>query len=93
MELFQGLRDKIVDKLSQTEGKALEITTRIVSERQFALYVESMGLEHLGSRYAVERSNKMMRLSCSWHGASREELKEIGKTPEFRRGGPDSEDF
>lgn len=92
-EFLQNLRDRIVDKLSQTEGQGLEVTTRIINEKQMGLYVESMALEHLGSEYAIERSNKMMRLSCSWQGASRTELVDIGKTPEFKKGDMNAQDF
>lgn len=93
MELLQSLRDRIVDKLTETEGEALEISTQITSARQMDLFIESMALEHLGSDYARDRANKMMRLACSWQGRSREDLKQIGMTPEFKKGDRDVQDF
>ena len=93
MDILQSLRDKIVDKLSQTKGENLEITTQITSSQQMELLIQSMGLEYLGSEYAKERANKMMRLACSWQGKSRSEFVEIGKTPEFKKGDGNVQDF
>ena len=93
MEVFSSLRDKIVDKLSMTKGESLEISTHITSSKQMDLFIESMALEYLGSDYARDRANKMMRLACSWQGESRKELVEIGKTPEFKKGDGNVQDF
>lgn len=93
MDIFQTLRDRIVDKLTQTTGKELEISTQITSPKQMDLFIESMALERLGSRYAIERANKMMRLACSWQGRTRTDLTEIGKTPEIRKGDGTAQDF
>lgn len=93
MDLFGGLKDKIVDKLSETEGDRLEISTYISNSAQMSLLVESFALEKLGSRYAKDRANKMMRLFCSWQGRSRSDLVEIGKAPETKKGEFDAKDF
>lgn len=92
-EIFQGLRDKIVDKLSQTRDEELQISTNITSNKQMDLFVEAEALTWLGSRYAKERENKMMRLACSWQGKERDDLVKIGMTPEVKKGGVDREDF
>lgn len=88
-----GLRDRIVNALSSTKGEQLEITSNLTSSAQVELVMESMALEHLGSKFAVTESEKMLRLSCSWQGKSRNDLVEIGKTPEFSKNRGGIEDF
>ena len=88
-----GLRDRIVNALSSTKGEQLEITANLTSSAQVELVMESMALEHLGRKFAVTESEKMLRLSCSWQGKSRNDLVEIGKTPEFAKNRGGIEDF
>lgn len=88
-----SLRDRIVEKLSATHGEALEIVTHVKGPQQMELFVEEVALSYLGSEYASMRSEKLMRLSECWNGASRQDYVEIGKTPEFSKGAKGIEDF
>lgn len=89
-----SLRDRIVNTLSITSGEGLEMTTHINTTAQMELFMEEVALSYLGSKYATMRAEKMMRLACSWQGSSRQELVEIGKTPEYgKRGAGGIEDF
>lgn len=90
---IQSLRDKIVGKLSATEGKELEITCNLTSPKQMELFVEEMALTYLGSRYVSARADMMKRLTCSYQGRSRTDLVEIGKTPEFKMNNSGFEDI
>lgn len=90
---IQGLRDKIVNKLSQTEGKELEISCNLTSNKQLDLFVEEMALSWLGSQYISERADMLKRLTCSYMGRARTDLVEIGKTPEFKAGNQGFEDL
>ena len=89
----ETLRDRIVNTLSATEGKALEITTHITGAQQMELFIEENALTFLGSKYAKGKAEKLMRLACSWQGSSRADFVEIGKTPEYTRQGAKIEDF
>ncbi len=89
----QGLRDKIVDKLSAVEGRELEISCNLTSNKQMDLFVEEMALSYLGSGYIKERADMLKRLTCSYQGRSRTDMVEIGKTPEFRTGNQSFEDI
>ena len=93
VEVFQGLRDRIVDNLTKTRDEELEISTNITSSKQMDLFIEENALTWLGSKYARERANKMMRLANSWQGKERDDLVKIGMTPEIKKGGVDREDF
>lgn len=88
-----SLRDRIVNTLSATKGANLEIVTHINNAQQMDLFVEEVALSYLGSEYATERAEKMMRLACSWQGSSRQDFVEIGKTPEYSKGSKSIEDF
>lgn len=90
---IQGLRDKIVGKLTATDGKELEIGCNLTSNKQMDLFVEEMALTYLGSEYIRERADMLKRLTCSYQGRSRSDLVEIGKTPEFKMGGQNFEDI
>jgi len=88
-----SLRDRIVNTLSATHGEPLEITTHLTSPQQIELGMEELALSYLGSDYASIRSERFMRLLCSWQGSSRQDFVEIGKTPEYQRGRSGIEDF
>lgn len=89
---IQGLRDKIVDRLSATSGEQLEITCNITSNKQIDLFVEEMALNYLGSGYIKFRGDMMKRLTNSYQGKARNDLVEIGRTPEFKVGNASFED-
>ena len=88
------LKDRIVKKLTRTEGKELDITCNITHSNQVDLFVEEMGYRYLGSDYITERANMLKRLTCSFQARNRQDLVEIGKAPEFsNRQGGGIEDF
>lgn len=88
-----SLRDQIVGRLTRTEGKELDISCNLTSNKQIELFIEEMALTHLGSKYVSKRADLLKRLTCSYQGKLRNDLVEIGKTPEFTRGGTDHADF
>lgn len=90
---IQGLRDKIVDKLSSVDGKDLEINCNLTSNKQIDLFVEEMALTYLGSEYIRDRADMLKRLTCSYQGRGRADLVDIGKTPEFKAAGQAFEDL
>lgn len=89
----QGLRDKIVGKLTATSGEELEVSCNLTSNKQMDLFVEEMALTYLGSKYVTARADMLKRLTCSFQGRGRTDLVDIGKTPEFRVGGQNFEDL
>ena len=87
------LRDKIVKKLTRTEGKELDISCNITHHNQVDLFVEEMGYRYLGCDYITERADMMKRLTCSFQGRNRDDLVKIGQVPEFQKQGGGIEDF
>lgn len=90
---LQGLRDKIVEKLSATKGEQLEISCNLTSNKQIDLFIEEMALTYLGSEYVTARADMLKRLTCSYQGRGRTDLVDIGKTPEFRPNNQLTQDF
>lgn len=86
MQDEQSLRDKIVEKLTRVSGKDLEVTCNITHNKQIELFTEEMGFKTLGSDYITERADMYKRLTCSFQGKARDDLKSIGMTPEFAPG-------
>lgn len=77
-------RDKIVQKLTPTVGEELEIMCNLTSPKQMDVFVQEVGYTALGSSYIITRTNMYKRLTCSFNGKARNDLVEIGKTPEYR---------
>lgn len=86
-------REKVINALSVTEGKALETVTHINNVQQMDLFVEEQALTWLGLTYPKERAEKYMRLAECWQGSSRKDLVSIGCTPEYKQGRSGIEDF
>ena len=84
MDELLSPRDKIVLKLTPTNGEELEIMCNITHAKQTDIFLEETGYTMLGSRYIIDRSNRLKRLTCSFQGKARNDLVEIGMTPEFR---------
>lgn len=77
-------RDKIVLKLTPTEGEELDIMCNLTGPGQAGIFQEEVGYAALGSEYIIKRSNMLKRLTCSYQGRARSDLRDIGTTPEFR---------
>lgn len=73
-------RDVCVDKLTQTEGKALEITANLKSTGQVDAILQGYIDKALGSKYGVEKMEMLLRLSDSMGGRTRDDLVAIGTT-------------
>jgi uncharacterized protein (UPF0371 family) len=86
MQEEQSLRDRIVEKLTNIKGAELEVTCNLTHNKQIELFTEEMGFKELGSDYIIERANMYKRLTCSFQGRARDDLKAIGMTPEFQPG-------
>lgn len=77
-------KDRIVERLTPTEGKELEISCNLTSNKQIDIFIEQLGFSTLGSTYIIERGNLLKRLTCSFQGRNRSDLVEIGKAPEWQ---------
>lgn len=73
-------RDVCVEKLTQTEGKALEITANLKSTGQVDAILQGYIDKALGSKYGVEKMEMLLRLSDSMGGRTRDDLVAIGTT-------------
>ena len=76
-------KDRIIERLTPVEGKELEISCNLTSNKQMDLFVEQLGFSKLGSTYIIERGDMLKRLTCSFQGRNRTDLVEIGKAPEW----------
>lgn len=82
MEIKQT-KDECVDKLTSTEGQILEITANIKSVDQIDQVMQGYVARALNSKVGAEESELLLRLTNSWQGRCRDDLREIGKTPEY----------
>lgn len=81
-------RDVCVEKLTETEGKALEITANLKSIGQVEAIMQGYIDKALGSKYGVDKMEMLLRLSDSVNGRARDDLVAIGTTRDFLgRGG------
>lgn len=82
-EVIKELSEVCVDKLTETEGKGLELMANITHPSQVELVLESYiyGPSGLRSRYVQERNEMSLRLSVSDHGKGRDGIEAIGKAP------------
>lgn len=81
-------RDVCVEKLTQTEGKDLEITANLKSTGQVDAILQGYIDKALGSRYGVQKMEMLLRLSDSMGGRTRDDLVAIGTTRDIMgRGG------
>lgn len=86
MEILKTLKETIVDNLSATEGKALDISANITAPEQLNAIMEAHAHSHLGSAYVIDRIDLLKRLTNSYQGRYRSDLVEIGKGPEYTMG-------
>lgn len=77
-------KDRIIERLTPTEGKELDISCNLTSNKQMDVFIEQLGYSVLGSTYIIQRGDLLKRLTCSFQGRNRTDLVEIGKTPEWQ---------
>lgn len=85
MELKQT-RDSIVDKLTETHGEPLEITSNITSSAQIDAVMDGFVSMQFGSKYARGQVELLLRMSLGWQGRARDDLTGIGKVPDYSQG-------
>lgn len=77
-------KDRIIERLTPTEGKELEISCNLTSSKQMAVFMEQLAYSVLGSTYIIQRGDMLKRLTCSYQARNRTDLVDIGKTPEWQ---------
>lgn len=81
MELMQT-RDTCVDRLTEVDGKGLEIMANIRSSQQLGAVMEGYIASVFGSSYGVGKYQMLLRGTISWQGRGRDDLTTIGKASE-----------
>lgn len=81
MEIQQS-RDTIIQKLTSTEGRELEITANLTSAAQISAVMQGYVAAQLNSSYGVQQYQMLLRLTDSWRGRCRDDLTGIGRTPD-----------
>lgn len=90
MEIKQT-RDTCVDRLTEVDGKGLEIMANIRSSQQLGAVMEGYIASVLGSAYGVGKYQMLLRGTISWQGRGRDDLTTIGKAAEDGWRDSDSE--
>ena len=85
MEIQQS-KDICIEKLTSTEGYDIEILANLTSSGQIAAIMEGHVAHKIGSRYQVDKTERLLRVSCSWQGRARDDLTGIGKTSDVVPG-------
>ena len=83
---IQQTTDNIVDHLTTTKGTDLEIMSNLASADQIDMVVEGHLALWLGSDVGVDITETFLRCSCSIKARAREDLKNIGTTPNLNAG-------
>lgn len=81
MELEQT-RDTIVRKLTSTTGADLEIMANLRDRSQISAVMEGLVNKVIGDTVGVAEYEVLLRTSISWQGRGRDDLRDIGKTPD-----------
>lgn len=81
MELEQT-RDTIVRKLTSTTGADLEIMANLRDRSQISAVMEGLVNKVIGDAVGVAEYEVLLRTSISWQGRGRDDLRDIGKTPD-----------
>ena len=81
---IEQTRDTVVKWLTRTRGKELEITANLQSASQIIAVQEGLVAKSLGSTVGAEETEMLLRLTISMKGRGREDLTNIGKTPEVQ---------
>lgn len=82
VEFIKDFQEVCLDKITETQGPALEMTANITSPNQFDLMLlgNVYGKYGLRSRYFQAQRDTMLRLTCSYQGRCRTDIVEIGKS-------------
>lgn len=75
---IEQTQDVCVRKLTVVEGKDLEILANITHSSQIDAVLEGYVDKKLGSKYGIELSELLLRLTCSFKGRARDDLTTIG---------------
>lgn len=86
MEQFQTIKEQGLDKLSATDGAALDMACNLTSSQQLDAILESEAHRQLGSLYLTLRTERMLRLTTGYQGRHRSDIVEICKAPDFFGG-------
>lgn len=86
MAEIQQSKDTCIDHLTTIEGTELEIMANLKTAGQIDAVIEGHICKALGSAFGVDNYETLLRCSISWAGRGREDLKEIGKTPDMPGG-------
>lgn len=91
VEVIKDFQEVCLDKLSVTEGPALEMTANITSSSQFDLVLMGgvYGDHGLRSQYFRGQQDRCLRLTISYLARGREDIVQIGKSvklPTFGAG-------
>lgn len=81
---IEQTRDTVVKWLTRTEGKDLEITANLQNTSQISAVLEGLVAKSLGSSVGASESEMLLRLTISMHGRGRDDLTNIGRTPEIQ---------
>lgn len=79
MEIKQT-KDICVDKLTSTYGADLEITANLQTSPQVKAVLQCYAGACLGSAFARDQYEILLRLTDSWKGRARDDLTSIGKS-------------
>lgn len=81
MELEQT-RDTVVRKLTSTTGADLEIMANLRDRSQISAVMEGLVNKMIGDKVGIEEYETLLKMTISWQGRGRDDLREIGKTPD-----------
>lgn len=82
VETEMTLKELAVDNLSAETGKKLEITANLTSPIQMEIVMEAFAHSRLGSKYMIERTELLLRMTKSVGGRHRTDVVELTKGPE-----------
>ena len=79
-EIWKGLKEQTIDKLSVTGGRELDLTANLTSGKQMRYIMQAHAHQYLGSKYIRDRCELLERLTCSYQGRHRTDLVDVGKS-------------
>lgn len=80
---IQQSKDNCIDHLTVTQGAELEIMSNLVSASQIDTVIEGHICKAFGSDYGWDKCETLLRASVSWKGLGRQNITDIGKTPDM----------
>lgn len=89
---LQSFREIALKKLSAVSGPELEMSCNLTSPSQFALIEESYAHSVLGDEYTGGEKDLYLRVTNGYNARFRQDIVEIGHTPEWINKGGGSVD-